>query len=89
MGISQFEILDGYGYIYDVKEASGRNDFEAMFILTRQTMNFINQCGIDICRADLSAADETLIKSAGFKKHEEYYECSMLGMFDGSHCKGH
>ncbi len=89
MGISQFEILDGFGYIYDIKEAEGLCDFEAMFILTRQTMNFINLCGVDICRADLDAADKSLLKSAGFKELDKYFECSMQGMFDGSHCSGH
>lgn len=89
MGFSQFEILDGYGYIYDIKEAVGKNDFEAMFILGRQTMNFIDQCGITICRADINAAEESLLKSIGFKKSESFFECSTEGMFDGSHCAGH
>lgn len=89
MGISQFEISDGYGYIYDIKEAIGLNDFEAMFILIRQTMNFINLCGVEICRADLNAGDASLIKAAGFKEKENFYECTMQGMFDGSHCSGH
>ena len=89
MGISQFEISDGFGYIYDIKEAANRNDFEAMFILARQTMNFINLCGIDVCRADLLAGDKSLIKAVGFKETKEYFECSLVGMFDGSHCSGH
>ena len=89
MGMSQFEIKEGFGYIYDIKEAVGLDDFEAMFILTRQTMNFINLCGVDVCRADLSAGDQSLLKSAGFKECSEYFECSMIGMFDGSHCAGH
>ena len=89
MGASQFELSDEFGYIYDLKETEGLNDFEAMFILGRQTMNFINQCGITVCRADLSAADEKLIKAIGFKKQNEFYECDMTGFFDGSHCSGH
>ena len=89
MGISQFEISDGFGYIYDIKEAYGKNDFEAMFILTRQTMNFINLCGIDVCRASLESGDTSLIKAAGFKESGDFFECSMQGMFDGSHCAGH
>lgn len=89
MGFSQFEILDGYGYIYDVKEAIGKNDFEAMFILGRQTMNFIDLCGVSVCRADLNAGDESLLKAIGFKTKDGFYECSTVGMFDGSHCQGH
>ena len=89
MGVSQFEILSEYAYIYDLKSIVNLNDFEAMFILGRQTMNFINSCGIELCRSDLNAGDEQLIKSIGFEKKFDYYECNTHGMFDGSHCSGH
>lgn len=89
MGIAQFEIHADYGYIFDLKEANGFNDFEAMFILGRQTMNFINSCGIELCRIALNAGDESLIEAIGFKKYEAFYECNTKGMFDGSHCSGH
>ena len=89
MGIAQFEITDESGYIYDLKEADGHDDFEAMFILGRQTMNFINICGKDVCRIGKESSDEKLIKAIGFIDIGEYYECNMQGMFDGSHCAGH
>ena len=89
MGIAQFELNASFGYISDLKEATELNDFEAMFILGRQTMNFINSCGIDICRASLDAGDKTLLKAIGFKANSDCYECNMHGMFDGSHCSGH
>ena len=38
MGFSQFEIRKDGGVITDLREANGLNDFEAMFILGRQTM---------------------------------------------------
>lgn len=84
MGMSQFEIGE-YGFIFDLKEAPGRNDFEAMFILGRQTMNFIDKCGAHTCRAAIDAGDETLIKAIGFKDADGYSFCNMTGMFDG-HC---
>ena len=34
MGMSQFDISES-GYIYNIKEAKGLSDFEAMFILGR------------------------------------------------------
>lgn len=89
MGIAQFELNEECGYIFDLKEANGLSDFEAMFILGRQTMNFINACGLDICRASLDSGDESLIKAIGFKKCDGFYECNTEGMFDGSHCSGH
>ncbi|MBQ8302224.1 MAG: hypothetical protein IJX97_01580 [Clostridia bacterium] len=84
MGMSQFEIGE-VGYIFDLKEAPNRNDFEAMFILGRQTMNFIDLCGAHTCRAAKDASEESLITAIGFKKDGNDYFCDMIGMFDG-HC---
>lgn len=89
MGVAQFELTGEYGYIFDLKEPEDLNDFEAMFILGRQTMNFINSCGLDICRASLDAGNPDLMTAIGFKKRESFYECNTEGMFDGSHCSGH
>ena len=88
MGMSQFEILSGEGYIFDLREAPDSSDREAMFILGRQTMNFIDLCGAHICRADLAAGDGRLISAIGFKESEGEYFCDMTGMFDGK-CDGH
>lgn len=87
MGMSQFEIGES-GYIYDIKEAPGRDDFEAMFILARQTMNFIDLCGAHTCYADKSAGSERLLLAIGFKEKDDEYFCDMTGMFDGK-CAGH
>jgi hypothetical protein len=88
MGLSQFEIEGECGYISDILEAPSRNDFEAMFILGRATMNFIDMCGAHKCRAAACAAEEKFLVSLGFKKTDSEYFCDMTGMFDG-HCKGH
>ena len=89
MGVSQFEINGEEGYIADLREAPGRGDFEAMFILARQTMNFIDSCGAHTCYAAEDAGEERLMRAAGFKKQEngEYFR-DMTGMFDGK-CDGH
>lgn len=87
MGMSQFEIGE-CGYIYDIRELRGGDDFEAMFILARQTMNFIDLCGAHTCRAADNAATERLLTAIGFKKIEGEYFCDMTGMFDGN-CGGH
>ena len=88
MGVSQFEIEGEAGYISDIREAPGLSDFEAMFILGRATMNFIDMCGAHMCRASLSASEERLMKSIGFKEKNGEYFSDMTGMFDGK-CKGH
>lgn len=88
MGFSQFEIGDT-GYISDIRAVPDSDDFEAMFILGRTTMNFIDMCGAHICRMASDAADERLIRAIGFKADENGYTVDMTGMFDGSHCSGH
>ena len=87
MGVSQFEINGEEGYISDLREVPGRGDFEAMFILGRATMNFIDLCGAHKCRAAKGAADESLIKSIGFKLTGDEYFSDMADMFSG-HCSG-
>ena len=87
MGMSQFEIGE-IGYIYDIKEVPERDDFEAMFILARQTMNFIDLCGAHTCKADENTASERLLTAIGFKNTNGEYFCDMTRMFDG-HCDGH
>ena len=84
MGMSQFEIEET-GYIFDIKEAPGRDDFEAMFILARQTMNFIDGCGAHVCYASPSSAEGDFLHAVGFKSKDNEYVCDMTGMFDG-HC---
>ena len=88
MGFSQFEIRDGEGYISDLLPTPEyKDDFEAMFILGRQTMNFIDLCGVHTAKASATAGDERLIKAIGFKPLNGEYFCDMTGFFDG-HCDG-
>lgn len=88
MGMAQFDISDGCGYIKTLRPRIGYSDFEAMFILGRATMNFIDLCDIHTCRADINAGEERLLKSIGFKLTENGdLFADMTGMFDG-HCDG-
>ena len=89
MGASQFEILDGYGMIYDLRCPFGDDDFEAMFILGRQTLNFIDLCSTHTCRASTRYASERMLTAIGFKKQEDgSFFINLEGMFDG-HCQNH
>ncbi len=89
MGMSQFDISGASGYISAIKPRIGYADFEAMFILGRATMNFIDLCGAHTCYANKEGADMRLLKSIGFKELEggELF-ADMTGMFEG-HCDGH
>ncbi len=83
MGMSQFQI-GVEGYISDLREPEGNDDNEAMFILGRQTMNFINSCGAKICLANADAGDRKLLSAIGFKDFDgTSLICNTDGMFDG------
>lgn len=88
LGASQFDIGEGYGYIYDLRCANPPFDFEAMFILGRATMNFIDLCEVHTCRIKKDASDGDLYRAIGFRtEFPDYFECDMTGMFDGN-CSG-
>jgi hypothetical protein len=84
MGHAQFEILGKEGYIYSLSPFPGVIDDEAMFILARQTMNFLEACGAYECYAN-SEIDNSLLKKVGFKESGDKFYCYTKGMFDG-HC---
>ena len=89
MGMSQFDILGEAGYIKTLRERIGYSDFEAMFILARATMNFIDLCGSHKAIADENTAVERLLLAAGFKKRDDgKYFADMTDMFTGK-CDGH
>ncbi len=88
MGMSQFDILKDEGYIQALKPRVGYSDFEAMFILGRATMNFIDLMGAHACRADIDTADERLLRALGFKPDGDGFSADMTDMFNG-HCDGH
>ena len=89
MGFCQFEIDENGGYISDLLPRIGLEDFEAMFILGRSTMNFIDLCGAHTCRASLDAGDARLLHAIGFRDDGNgSLFVDMAGMFDG-HCDGH
>ena len=89
MGFSQFEISEDGGYIADLREPEGRGDVEAMFILGRQTMNFIDLMGMSKIYAGKDGNDERLLHAIGFRETDDgRLFANTEGMFEG-HCTGH
>lgn len=90
MGMSQFEIGEGAACISDLRAKTGTEDVEAMFILGRSTMSFIESVGVTDCYALPDAAEGKLLTMIGFRPKEgkDLLFCDLTGMFDG-HCSGH
>ena len=90
MGFSQFEITESGGRLLNLCPAPGIDDYEAMFILGRATMNFIDLCGTHTLSASDDAAVPALLRAIGLRLQDNgTYFCDMTGFFDGSHCSGH
>ena len=89
MGVSQFKLTDKGGVVCDLAPANDTFDFEALFVLGRGTLNFIDLCGVHSARYVGDIPDEQterLIKAVGFKKDEngEYF-VNLEGFFT-DHC---
>ena len=88
-GICQFKLSDKGGLIYDLAPAKDTFDFEALFVLGRGTLNFIDLCGVHKASYLGKVEDEQtqrLIKAVGFKAEEDGgFRINLEGFFT-DHC---
>lgn len=75
IGMCQFRLTDHGGEIFDIYEIPEKRDFEAMFVMGRAALNFIDLCGVHYARYVGTGADEAILRAIGFSKNEE-------GVFD-------
>lgn len=88
-GVSQFKLTAEGGLVYDISAAEGTFDFEALFVLGRGTLNFIDLCGVHYAfyKGTVETEEkERLLKAIGFKKQENgSFEIDLNGFFT-DHC---
>lgn len=88
-GVCQFKLTDKGGMVYDLAPVKDSFDFEAMFVLGRGTLNFIDLCGVHyaIYRGEVKDEQtERLVKAVGFKLTDRgTYEVNLEGFFT-DHC---
>lgn len=75
VGMCQFRLTDHGGEIFDLFEIPEKRDFEAMFVMGRAALNFIDLCGVHYARYVGESMDEGLLRAIGFSKNED-------GVFD-------
>ena len=82
---SQFDIGTDGGIILDLQMKSGLDDdIEALFILGRAVLNFLDLSGIKSCVfASKNDHDDKMAKMLGFKKTDDAWTISLEGLFDG------
>ena len=85
-GICQFKLTDKGGEIYDIAPALTKNDPDALFVMGRGALNFIDLCGVHFARYVGDVKDELLLKKIGFKQNSDGgFEIDLNGFFT-DHC---
>ena len=89
MGVCQFRLTANGGEIYDLAHAKDTQSFEALFIMGRGTLNFIDLCGVHYARFCGEASNEALLSAIGFKKQSDgSFDINLEGFFT-DHCGNH
>ena len=100
VGICQFKLTDKGGVIYDLarvcdrpepedKQARQASDFEAMFVMGRGTLNFIDLGGVHYATYAGQTSDESLLRAIGFSKGDDGAWSINLEGFFTDHCHNH
>ena len=88
-GVCQFKVTADGGLVYDLAPALDFDNFEAMFVMGRGTLNFIDLCGVHRAYFVGEVKDEALLKAVGFSKNAEgKFEINLEGFFT-DHCHNH
>ena len=87
LGVAQFSFKKDGAYIYDLRSPEGIDDFEAMFIMGRSLLNFVDLCGThDAYLAFPERIEPRLVTAIGFKKLENgKYYMDLRGFFTKHH----
>lgn len=85
-GICQFKLTDKGGIIYDIAPANDFYSFDALFVMGRGALNFIDLCGVHSAIYKGSIKDERLLLAIGFKKDSTgEFSINLEGFFT-DHC---
>ncbi len=85
-GVCQFKLSDKGGIIKDIAHVSDFEDKEALFVMGRGTLNFIDLCGVHRATYCGANTDESLLTRIGFKKNDKgIFEIDLEGFFT-DHC---
>ena len=95
VGVCQFKTSDKGGLIYDIAKVADRvradgthsaTDFEALFVMGRGALNFIDLCGVHNAIYAGASPDDSLLRAIGFKQNTDgVYEIDLTGFFT-DHC---
>ena len=90
LACAQFDIDENGASIDAIRQVIGSSyDFEAMFILCRAVLNFLDLCGVTTAYFPAPSDDDEirLLKAIGFRETDGILTATLTGMFDGK-CDG-
>lgn len=83
VGVCQFSMSDKGGRLVDLANTVGVKDTQALFVVGRATLNFIDLCGVHYAYCDSSDIDEVLLRAIGFSKNSDgVYDVDLTHFFD-------
>lgn len=80
LGVCTFYMSGDTGYVTALRCARGVDDFEALFIMGRQTLNFIDLCGVH--KAVFLGEESRITKAVGFKMTDGRLRMNLEGFFE-------
>lgn len=84
IGMAQFNIGNGTGLLRDLVTIPGIDDFEALFLIGRAVLNFVDLCGIHRAEGTDRTAPERIMKAVGFVRQPDgTWTADMTHMFGG------
>ncbi len=86
VGICQFRIIEDAGHLYDLCNTAGVQDMEALIIMGRAALNFIDLCGVH--KAYFESEKDEAAKAVGFRERDGKRFIDLTGMFE-SPCASH
>ncbi len=95
VGVCQFKLTPEGGILYHLAPAADRPvDTEAIFVMGRAALNFIDLCGIHRAYfdGDDTLVGQTMLHAIGFRKNDAgRYEMDLTDFFTTpcKHCGGH
>ncbi|MBE6573271.1 MAG: hypothetical protein E7652_02635 [Ruminococcaceae bacterium] len=89
VGVLQFGIHGDAGYIYDLENVKGTENTDALFVMGRAALNFIDLCNVKKAYfKGYTEGREDLVKFIGFSETENGdWFMDLTGFFEGGSCQ--
>ena len=83
VGVCQFTMSDKGGMLADLANIKGLKDTQALFVLGRAMLNFVDLCGVHYAYCASDEIDAVLLRAIGFSMNSDgIYDVDLTHFFD-------